>query len=79
MHECTIVKKDGTVISGSLWALNRSSWCIEVSGSDETGQVVHVPLADCASAIERDARETAATVGQDADLLARARKWGWAG
>ncbi len=76
MHGCKIVKKDGTEVHGTLWALNRMTWCFEVTPDVGTDLVV-VPIKDCVSAVEYNGRETIQTVGQDVDLMERARKWGW--
>lgn len=76
MHGCKIVMKDGTEVLGTLWALNRGTWCFEVI-EDGTGDRMDIPVSACVSAVEYGGRETAATAGRDVDLMDRARKWGW--
>jgi len=76
MKSCTIVKKDGAKVCGTLWALNRETWCFEII-EDESGERLDIPMGDCQSAIEHRANRTAATMGQDEDLITRAVEWGW--
>ena len=77
MHGCKVTKKDGTEILGTLWALNRTSWCFEVI--DDVAGRIDVPVSECHSAVEYGGRETLGTAGEDVDLMAKARKWGWTG
>jgi hypothetical protein len=76
MHGCKIVKKDGSEVLGTLWALNRGTWCFDVTTDDG---LISVPIGECESAVQYGGRSTAATVGEDEDLMERARKWGWTG
>jgi hypothetical protein len=77
MHGCRVDMKDGRVVLGTLWALNRA-WELEVI-EDSSGETQVIPLAEVKSAVQYGARVTAATVGEDEDLLVTARKRGWTG
>jgi hypothetical protein len=78
MHSCMIKKKDGAVVLGTFWALNKTTWTFEVI-DDALGKLVEIPVTDCESAVLHGSRKAADLVGDDEDLLERARSWGWKG
>ena len=77
MHVLLIKLKNGETRCGTLW-----QWCPHLGflsyTDDESGDCVEVRLSDCLSVVQGGGRATAATVGADEDMLAKARKHGWA-
>lgn len=78
MGQIVIKLKSGETKCGALWSWRPHLGWFSFT-DDESGNCIEVQLADCESVIEREARHTAERVNEDEDLLARARKDGWAG
>lgn len=75
MHDTYVKMKDGREFCGPIWSFNvAEGYLIIPSATDE-----RLYLRDMVSAVERGGRETAATVGEDVDVLDRARRRGWDG
>ncbi len=75
MHDTYVKMKDGREFCGPKWDFKPQEGYMTIPS--ETDERIY--FRDVASAVERGGRETAATVGQDVDLLQRAIKQGWDG
>jgi hypothetical protein len=75
MHDTHVKMKDGREYCGPVWAFNAINGYLTIPSA--TDDLLY--FRDMESAVEKGGRETEATVGQDVDLLARAKKQGWNG
>jgi hypothetical protein len=75
MHDTLVKMKDGRTFCGPVWSFNAIGGYLTIPS--ETNDLLY--FRDMESAVEKEGRETAATVGQDVNLLERARKQGWNG
>lgn len=81
MHNTKIILKDGRAFEGPIWNWRPvEGWFSlvldDLEYPDAPGRFY---LADLKSGVTKEDRRTAATVGQDVDLLKRARADGWMG
>lgn len=75
MHDAYVKMKDGREFCGPVWSFNAIHGYMTIPSA--TDDLLY--FRDMESAVQKEGRETASTVGQDVDLLARARKQGWNG
>jgi hypothetical protein len=75
MHDAVVKMKDGREFCGPVWAFNPPQGYMTIP--TETDDLLY--FRDIESAIQKGSRDTADTVGEDIDLLERARKQGWDG
>jgi hypothetical protein len=75
MHDAKVKMRDGRTFCGTVWAFMAMDGYMTIPSECPD----HLYFRDMESAVQIGGRETIDTVGQDVDLLARARKQGWNG
>ena len=70
MHDCHVKMKDGREFIGPKWTFDAKAGYMTIPSA--TSDLLY--FRDMESAVEYGGRDTAATVGEDIDLLARARR-----
>lgn len=73
MHDAKVKMKDGREFCGPVWAFNPIGGYLTIPS--ETDELLY--FRDMESAVEKAGRDNATTVGEDVDLIVRARKQGW--
>jgi hypothetical protein len=75
MHDAKVKMKDGREFFGPVWSFMAIDGYMTIPSECPD----NLYFRDMESAVQLGGRETVATVGQDIDLLALARKQGWSG
>jgi hypothetical protein len=73
MHDAIVRMRDGREIVGPVWAFNPAGGYLTIPS--QTVELLY--FRDMVSAVQKGGRDTAESVGEDIDLLERARRWGW--
>lgn len=75
MRDTLVKMRDGREFCGPVWEFNVTEGYLTIPS--ETSDLLH--FRDMESAVQKGGRETAASVGEDVDLIERARAQGWDG